>query len=78
MITGKATLSCPVSAVTIKVAIEATESDHQREGAGAILANRSRRRHANVTERIYARRSKFKVQGSKFGTGNRAVRNLEL
>jgi hypothetical protein len=36
MITGKATLSCPVSAVTIKVAIEATESDHQREGADLV------------------------------------------
>jgi hypothetical protein len=30
MISGKAILSWPVSAVTISVAIEATESDHQR------------------------------------------------
>ena len=36
MINGSAILNCPVSAVTIKVAIDATESDHQRLRAGRV------------------------------------------
>jgi hypothetical protein len=35
MISGKAMLNCPESAVTINVAREATDKDHQRFRGGA-------------------------------------------